>query len=147
MFRKTGFAAAVLLSGVVFLATAAAAVTPLSGQYLNVGAAQVRVLPGSKSAYVKVTGTIGITGVAVSLPSPVKITNGSFSYSGKTIWRYAIPPVRALPGTGTIRGTFTTAKSLTLSYDLRRNGASLKKSNLTLAFSASPQTVMPPRNP
>jgi hypothetical protein len=86
------------------------------------------------SAYVTITGTIVITGVAVSLPNPVKITNGSFSYSGPTIWRYAIPPVRAVPGTGTIKGTFTTLKSLTLSYDLRRNGASLTKSNLTLAF-------------
>jgi hypothetical protein len=138
MLRRTGFAATVLLAGVAFLATAAAAVTPLDGQYLKLGNAQVRVLPGSKSAYVRITGTIGITGVAVSLPSPVAIANGSFSYSGKTIWRYAIPPVRALPGTGTIRGVFTTAKSLTLSYDLRRNGASLTKSNVTLAFSASP---------
>ena len=139
MLRRTGFAATVLLAGVAFLATAAAAVTPLDGQYLNVGTAQVRVLPGSKSAYVNITGTIGITGVAVSLPGPVRITNGSFSYSGKTIWRYAIPPVRALPGTGTIKGTFTTAKSLTLSYDLRRNGASLKKSNVMLAFSRAQQ--------
>jgi hypothetical protein len=135
MLRRTGFAATVLLAGVAFLTTAAAAVTPLDGEYLNVGTAQVRVLPGSKSASVTITGTLGITGVAVSLPSPVKITNGSFSYTGKTIWRYAIPPVRALPGTGTIKGTFTTAKSLTLSYNLRRHGASLTKSNVTLAFS------------
>jgi hypothetical protein len=136
MLRRTGFWATVLLAGVAFLTTTAAAVTPLDGEYLNGGTAQVRVLPGSKSAAVTITGTLGITGVAVSLPSPVKITNGSFSYSGRTIWRYAIPPVRALPGTGTIKGTFTTAKSLTLSYNLRRNGASLKKSNVTLAFSA-----------
>jgi hypothetical protein len=137
MLRRTGFAATVLLSGVAFLTTAAAAVTPQDGEYLNVGTAQVRVLPGSKFASVTITGTLGITGVAVSLPSPVKITNGSFSYSGKTIWRYALPPVRALPGTGTIKGTFTTTKSLTLSYNLRRNGASLTKSNVTLAFSPS----------
>ena len=137
MLRKTGLAAAVLLAGVAFLTSAEAAVTPLDGQYLNVGTAQVRVLPGSKSAYVNITGTIGITGVAVSLPGPVRITNGSFSYSGATNWRYAIPPVRSLPGTGTISGTFTTAKSLTLSYNLRRNGASLTKSNVTLAFSPS----------
>jgi hypothetical protein len=137
MLRRTGFAATVLLAGVAFPSSAAAAVTPLDGQYLNVGTAQVRVLPGSKSAYVTITGTLGITGVEVSLPNPVRITNGSFSYSGKTIWRYAIPPVRALPGTGTIKGTFTTAKSLTLSYNLQRNGASLTKSNVTLAFSPS----------
>jgi hypothetical protein len=77
---------------------------------------------------------VGITGVVVSLPIAVKITNGSFSYSGKTIWRWAMPPVRALPGTGTIRGTFTTAKSLTLSYNLKRGGSSLMKSNLTLTL-------------
>ena len=139
MLRRTGFAATVLLVGVALNTTAAAAVKPLSGRYVKVGMAQVRVLPGSKSAYVSVTGTIGATGVVVSLPSAVKIGNGSFSYSGKTIWRYAIPPVRALPGTGTIKGTFTTAKSLTLSYDLRRNGASLKKSNVMLAFSRAQQ--------
>jgi hypothetical protein len=147
MFRKTGFAATVLLAGVAFSTSAAAAITPLSGEYLNVGAAQVRVLPGSKYADVTITGTIGITGVAVSLPSPVRITNGSFSYLGKTIWRYAIPPVRAVQGTGTIRGTFTTAKNLMLSYNLRRNGASLTRSNVPLAFSPSRQTVMPPRSP
>jgi hypothetical protein len=147
VFRRTGFAATVLLAGVPFSTTAAAAVTPLSGDYLNVGSAQVQVRPGSKSANVTITGTIGITGVTVTLRNPIKITNGSFSYSGNTIWRYALPPVRALPGTGTIKGTFTTPKSLTLSYDLRRNGASLKKTNLTLAYSASTQTLMPPRNP
>jgi hypothetical protein len=135
MLRRTGYGAAVLLAGVGSLTTAAAAVTPLDGKYLKVGTAQVRVLPGSKSASVTIIGTLGITGVTVSLPSPVKINNGSFSYSGKTIWRYAIPPVRALPGTGSIRGTFTTAKSLTLSYNLKRNGASLTKSNVTLTFS------------
>jgi hypothetical protein len=123
-----------LLVSAPLLATASTAVTPLSGHYLKIGAAQVRVLPGSKSAYVTFTGTIGITGVAVSLPSPVTITNGSFSYSGKGIWRYAIPPVRALPGTGTIRGIFPTAKSLTLSYNLTRGGASLRKSNVTLTL-------------
>jgi hypothetical protein len=144
VLRKTGIAATVLLAGGAFLLTGAAAVTPLSGQYVNVGTAQVQVLPGGKSAYVSITGTIGITGVAVSLPSPVKITNGSFSYSGATNWRYAIPPVRSLPGTGTISGTFTTAKSLTLSYNLRRNGASLTKSNVTLTFSPSTQPLTPP---
>jgi hypothetical protein len=135
MIRRIGFAATVLLVGVVFLSTAGAAVTPLDGHYVKVGAAQVRVLPGSKSAYVTIIGTIGITGVLVSLPKAVKITNGSFSYSGTTIWRYAIPPVRELPGTGRIRGIFTTAKSLRLSYDVKRGGTSLTKSNLTLALS------------
>jgi hypothetical protein len=135
MHRRTGIAAAVLLAGVASLPTAEAAVTPLRGHYLKVGTAQVSVLPGSKSAYVTITGTLGITGVAVSLPTAVKISNGSFSYSGKTIWRYEIPPVRAVPGTGTIRGIFTSPRRLTLSYDLRRNGASLARSNLTLAFS------------
>ena len=137
MLRKTGIAATVLLAGGAFLVTGAAAVTPLSGQYVNVGTAQVQVLPGGKSAYVSITGTIGITGVAVSLPSPVKITNGSFSYSGKTIWRWATPPVRELPGTGTITGTFTSPKNLTLSYNLKRGGSSLKKSNVKLTFSAA----------
>jgi hypothetical protein len=135
MLRRTGFAATVLLVGVVFLSTASAAVTPLSGRYVKVGTAQVRVLPGGKSASVSITGTVGATGVVVSLPSAVTISNGSLSYSGKTIWRYAIPPVRDLPGTGTIRGIFTTAKNLRLSYKLKRGGASLTKSNLTLAFS------------
>ena len=139
MLGRIGLAATVLLFEVPLLPTASAATTPLTGQYLKVGTAQVRVLPGSRSASVRITEMVGITGVVVSLPSAVKITNGSFSYSGKTIWRYAIPPVRALPGTGTIKGTFTTAKSLTLSYDLRRNGASLKKSNVTLAFSRTQQ--------
>jgi hypothetical protein len=137
MLRRTGFAATVLLVGVALNTTAAAAVKPLSGRYVKVGMAQVRVLPGSKSAYVSVTGTIGATGVVVSLPSAVKIGNGSFSYSGKTIWRYAIPPVRDLPGTGMVRGTFTTAKSLTLSYKLKRGGAVLTKSSLTLVFSTA----------
>jgi hypothetical protein len=135
MFRRVGLAATVLLVGVVFLSTAGAAVTPLDGRYVKVGAAQARVLPGSKLAYVTITGMIGITGVVVSLPKTVRITKGSFSYSGKTLWRYEIPTVRELPGTGTIRGSFTTAKSLTLSYDVKRGGASLTKSNLTLALS------------
>jgi hypothetical protein len=134
MLRRIGLAATVLLVGVALFATAAAAATPLTGQYLKVGRAQVRVLPGSKSAYVTITEMVGITGVVVSLPIAVKITNGSFSYSGKPIWRWAMPPVRALPGTGTIRGTFTTAKSLTLSYNLKRGGSSLMKSNLTLTL-------------
>ena len=134
MLRRIGLAATVLLVGVALFATAAAAATPLTGQYLKVGTAQVRVLPGSRSASVRITEMVGITGVVVSLPSPVTITNGSFSYSGKTIWRYAIPPVRALPGTGTIRGIFPTAKSLTLSYNLTRGGASLRKSNVTLTL-------------
>jgi len=147
MLRRIGLAATVLLVGVVFLSTAAAAVTPLSGQYVKVGTAHVRVLPGSKSVYVSITGTVGLTGVVVSLPGPVKISNGSFSYSGKTIWRYAMPPVRELPGTGTISGIFTTAKSLRLSYSLKRGGASLTKSNLTLAFSTASQAFTPPSRP
>jgi hypothetical protein len=147
MFRRIGLAATVLLVGVVFLSTAAAAETPLSGQYVKVGTAQVRVLPGSKSAYVTITGTVGFTGVVVSLPGAVKITNGSFSYSGKTIWRYAIPPVRDLPGTGTISGIFTTAKRLRLSYSLKRGGASLTNSNLTLAFSTASKPFAPPSKP
>jgi hypothetical protein len=138
MLRRMGLAVTVLLVGIVFLSTAAAAVTPLSGQYVRVGTAKVRVLRGSKAANVSITGTVGgATGVVVSLPSAVKIINGSFSYSGETIWRHAIPPVRALPGTGTIRGIFTTAKSLRLSYNVKRGGASLTKSNLTLAFSTN----------
>ena len=52
MFRRTGFAATVLLAGVPFSTTAAAAATPLGGDYLNVGSAQVQVRPGSKSANV-----------------------------------------------------------------------------------------------
>jgi hypothetical protein len=148
MFRRIGLAATVLLVGVVFLSTAAAAaVTPLRGQYVKVGTVQVLVLPGRKSAYVSITGTIGFTGVVVSLPGAVKISNGSFSYSGKTIWRYAIPPVRDLPGTGTISGIFTTARSLRLSYSLKRGGASLRRSNVTLAFSTATQAYTPPSRP
>jgi hypothetical protein len=137
MLGRIGLAAAVLLFEVPLFATAAAATTPLTGQYLKLGTAQVRVLPGNKSASVTITDTIGFTGVVVSLPNAVKISNGSFSYSGKTIWRWATPPVRELPGTGTITGTFTSPKNLTLSYNLKRGGSSLRKSNVKLTFSAA----------
>jgi hypothetical protein len=139
MLSRTGFAATVLLVSVALVPTAGAAVTPASGHYLKAGTAHVRVLPGGKSAYVTITGTIGTTGVSVSLPRAVKITNGSFSYSGKTRWLWEIPPVRELPGTGAIKGSFPNANSLTLSYNVKRGGASLKKSNVKLFFSTEPQ--------
>jgi hypothetical protein len=76
VLRKTGIAATVLLAGGAFLVTGAAAVTPLSGQYVNVGTAQAQVLPGSRSAYVSITGTIGITGAFARLayPTPSNVT-------------------------------------------------------------------------
>jgi hypothetical protein len=128
-----GFIAAVLLVVVALLATAATTtVTPLSGQFLKVGTARVQVLPGGRFARVEITGTIGGVGVSVSLPGAVKIARGSFAYSGKTIWVWAMPPPRELPGTGTVSGRFPTAKRLTLSYNMKRGGASLKQSNVTL---------------
>jgi hypothetical protein len=131
--RRIGFIAAVSLVVVALVATAATpAVTPASGRFLRVGTARVQVLPGGRLARVEITGTIGGVGVSVSLPGAVRIAHGSFAYSGRTIWVWAVPPPTELPGTGTVKGRFPTTKRLTLSYDMRRGGASLKKSNVTL---------------
>jgi hypothetical protein len=123
------------------LAPVAAAVSPLPGQYGEVGqTATVVVQPDRTTAVVHIGGKIGGTHIQVTLAKPVKIKDGAFAYSGKAYWTWMKAPYERLTARGTVKGTFTAPRSLKVTYKITQGTSTLAKAKLTLPFVAIPET-------